>query len=341
MSDLAKTICFQDELETALNLIKTGFCELQEMNSRYEGFHLPQQLIASGFERLFKCYFCLVYKARNGNYPDPGFLKKLGHDLEKLKGILVDDYFSTNNRPQLCDDLEFLRNDSLLNSIIHILSEFGQKARYYNLDIITGSKSQSIDPQKEWEKLKTKFAEPNPDTPFNYDAHEMDFLPRFNAEIISKLERMARAIAMQFTLGGHGEDLRQMSSTIAEFRNLRNEEFGTVDYRNSVKKVKEQWVKRSKEEVLNSPWPSRVISKDLFGGEWPFRFDEVLIECRDDLFCVINIAGHDFALNGATKSRFEYPDPHDAGVAILGKSMGPFIDMAFSLCKGAINESKP
>jgi hypothetical protein len=57
----------------------------------------------------------------------------------------------------------------------------------------------------------------------------------------------------------------------------------------------------------------------------------VVIECRETLFCIINIGGFDFALNGSAKSQFGYPFPHDAGIAILGKSIGPFIDMAFSL----------
>ena len=55
------------------------------------------------------------------------------------------------------------------------------------------------------------------------------------------------------------------------------------------------------------------------------------LERRDELFCVVNIEGYAFALNGAAASRFQLPLPHYAGVAVLGKSVGPFIDMALSL----------
>ena len=55
------------------------------------------------------------------------------------------------------------------------------------------------------------------------------------------------------------------------------------------------------------------------------------VECRDDLFCIVNIGGYDFALNGAARSRFGLPFAHDAGVAVLGKSVGPFIEMAHGL----------
>ena len=55
--------------------------------------------------------------------------------------------------------------------------------------------------------------------------------------------------------------------------------------------------------------------------------------CRDELFCIVNINGYDFALNGAAQSKFNYPYPHDMGLAILGKSIGPFIDIALGLAK--------
>ena len=83
--------------------------------------------------------------------------------------------------------------------------------------------------------------------------------------------------------------------------------------------------------MLSSRWPSRAISKEQFEGDWPFRFDEVVIECREKLFCIVNIEGYDFALNGAAASRYKFPWPHEAGIAILEKSIGPFMDMAFSL----------
>jgi len=335
MSESIRATCLIEELETAHNLIECGFGELQEMRMGNDFYHLPQQLLASGFERLMKCYFCLVYEARNGQYPETRFLERLGHDLEKMKRTLATDYFATNGIPLLCDDLDFLKNDLLLERIIHILSGFGKKARYYNLDIVTGSQKPPIDPKAEWEALETDVEDPSPYLSLDsMEALHRDYYPRVNAIIIAKLERLFRAIAMQFTLGRHGGKLQQLSPTIATFITLKNEDFGTRDYRRSVKESrqsKDKWSKRSKADVSNSRWPSALISKEQFEGDWPFRFEEVVIECRENLFCIINIEGYDFALNGAANSRFGYPFPHDAGIAILGKSIGPFIDMAFSL----------
>ena len=93
----------------------------------------------------------------------------------------------------------------------------------------------------------------------------------------------------------------------------------------------DQWIRRSDQEIAASGWPSLAVSKAEFGDEWPFRDDRVTVECRDGLFCIVNIGGYDFALNGAARSRFGLPFAHDAGVAVLGKSVGPFIEMAHGL----------
>lgn len=343
MNDSMKTMCISDELELAKNLIIYGFGELQEIRMDNDFYHLPQLLLASGLERLMKCYFCLVHEARNGQYPDTKFLKRIGHDLKKLKQTLVADYYSVNNRPFLVQDLEYLKNDPLLDKIIHILSEFGQKARYYNLDIITGSQQPPIDPKSEWEELEKQIEDPAPYiSEDSMNALYQDYYPWVNAKIIAKLERLCRAITMQFTLGGHGGKLQQFYGILSSFITMKDEDFGKNDYRRSVKylqRSKDKWSKRNKEDVLSSGWPSAVLTKKEFSGDWPFRFDEVIIECREKLFCIINIAEYDFALNGAAKDRFGYPYPHDAGIAILGKSIGPFIDMALSLSKNSTARS--
>lgn len=335
MNDTTRTMCLIQELETARDLITAGFGELQEIWMGNDFYHLPQQLLASGLERLLKCYFCLVHEARYGQFPDTRFLKAIGHDLLTAKEKLVDSYFSANGIPLLEQDLDFLKHDSLLDEIIHILSEFGKMARYYNLEIVTGSNKPPIDPKMEWERLETKIEDPSPYlTPDCMEALHRDYYPRVNAKIVAKLERFVRAVSMQFTLGKHGGKLQQLSPSVFVFIMLEDEEFGTKDYRRSVERnrqTKDNWSKRSKAKVLKSRWPAALVSKSQFGEDWPFRSEEVVVECRENIFCVVNIEGYDFALNGSARSRFGYPAPHDAGLAILGKSIGPFIDLAFSL----------
>lgn len=338
-TDIVKNMCLIEELEASQELITSGFGELQEIDMANDSYHLPQQLLASGFERMMKCYICLVYEARNGSYPNTDFIKKLSHDLQKIKQTIIDHYFSTNGLPLLDNDYQFIKNDIILNQIVSVLSEFGKKARYYNLDIVTGSDQLPIDPKAEWETIEKQLEDVAPylasgDT----EALVRDYYPSVNSKIIAKLERFTRAIAMQFTLGKHGGQLQQFSPILTYFRNLQDSQFGQTDYRRSAKREqskRDKWNKRTKSEVLSSGHPSKLIHKDNFSGEWPFRADEAVIERRDVFFCVANIQGYDFALNGAAASRYNFPDPHSAGVAIIGKSIGPFIDMARNLSENS------
>ena len=164
-----------------------------------------------------------------------------------------------------------------------------------------------------------------------------DYYPRVNRCLIGRMERLVRAIAMQFTLGEHpdsGGEIQRLAGSYAEFRNLDDDDFGTTDYRRSVEILRhdhDRWVKRSYQEIEAGGWPTVTVGCAEFSGEWPFRRNCVTVECRDRLFYVINIGGYDFALNGAAQSKFRLPSAHEAGVAVLGKSVVPFIEMAAGL----------
>ena len=194
----------------------------------------------------------------------------------------------------------------------------------------------SIDPKDEWQTLETTVEDPTPYLD-DFEALHRDYYPRVHSRLIGKMERLVQAIVMQFTLGGHADPLGEMKSLVivySEFLKLQDSEFGTVDYRRSVEILKQDqdnWVARSDDEIARSHWPTRVVTKVEFRGDWPFRHERVIIECRQSLFCVVNVNGYAFALNGSARSRFRFPDPHEAGVAILGKSIGPFIEMTFAL----------
>ena len=83
-NDPVRFLCLLDELDTSRELLKSGFGHLQEIDMGSTFYHLPHQLLASGFERLMKCYIAVVRKGRDGAYPDRAAMKSLGHDLESL-----------------------------------------------------------------------------------------------------------------------------------------------------------------------------------------------------------------------------------------------------------------
>ena len=335
-ADTTKFLCLLEELETSHELIKAGFGSLQEIDMDNTFYHLPHQLMASGFERLMKCYISLVYEGQKGSYPDEKYMKRLGHDLKALLKKICTEFYGGKTRPLVQQEFDFITTDSTLQECIRILSLFGKQGRYYNLDIVAGSSQNPINPREEWESLEASIEDI---TPFLDDTESLyrDYYPRVHSQLIAKMERLTRAIALQFTIGDHADQygrLRQASGIYSEFRNLRDEELGTIDYRRSVqilKQEEENWIKRSEQEIVNGKWPTRIITKTEFGEEWPFRTDRVIVECQNNMFCIIHINGYAFGLNGAARSHLKIPCPHAAGLAVLGKSIGPFIDMAFEL----------
>lgn len=334
--DTVRFLCLLDELETSKELLKSGFGHLQEIDMGSTFYHLPHQLLASGFERLMKCYIAVVRKGRDRTYPDKKAMKSLGHDLESLLETICTEHFGGTERPRLQQDLTFIKTDPVLKDCVRILSLFGKMGRYYNLDVVAGADHRPMDPEGEWKALESRVEDP---IAYLGDMERLhrDYYPRVNNVLIAKMERLVRAIAMQFTLGGHADpagEISKLSVVYHEFRNLQNDQFGTVDYRRSVEILRadaEQWIKRSDQEIAESGWPSCAVSRAEFSGEWPFRSERVTVECRDGMFCIVNIGGYDFALNGAARSKFGLPSAHDAGVAILGKSVQPFAKMAREL----------
>ena len=109
-NDSTRFLCILEELDTSISLLKSGFGHLQEIDMGNTFYHLPHQLMASGFERLMKCYISLVYHGRTGSYPDKAFMKTLGHDLEKLLDSICTQYYGGAGRPLIQQEYTFIFN---------------------------------------------------------------------------------------------------------------------------------------------------------------------------------------------------------------------------------------
>ena len=130
---MARFLCLFEELESSRDLIKYGFGHLQEIDMGNTFYHLPHQLMASGLERLMKCYILLVYDGRHGSYPDNTYVKHLGHNLQKLLQLVRTDFYGGTERAWVQRELNFITTDPVLQECIRILSLFWKKARYYNV----------------------------------------------------------------------------------------------------------------------------------------------------------------------------------------------------------------
>lgn len=333
-----KDIHLFDELLTAFKLIEIGFGEFQNLNSENDFYHLPFQLISSGFERLMKCHICMGYHEAKGSYPDSKYLKNCGkpggHDLLELKNNILKFYSKTLSIPVLENDIDFLKNDKDLDKLINLLSEFGKYARYYNLDVVTSATKPSKDVKTEWEQYEVSIIQSNPELLRKLDDIELhkEINGYITREIIKKLEQFVRAITRQFTIGKLGEKAKQFSSTFFSFIKLRDEDLGNRDYRKKTTRNNEDRKvhKRTEEDELerrnNSNYRHLQIDEKDFNGDWPFCHNNVIIECREKQWFVVTIDGNDYALNGLAKSRYKLEDVHEAGMAIIGKSITPFIE---------------
>lgn len=75
----------------------------------------------------------------------------------------------------------------------------------------------------------------------------------------------------------------------------------------------------------------KEIKKKDFQGDWPFISDTALVGCMKNIFCIVQLNGKTYALNGIAASKFNLKTPHQKGKAVIGKSIAPFIKMAKEL----------
>ena len=157
----SKYFALLEEYETSYKLLKLGFGELQNINLDNDFYFLPFQLLSQGLERFMKAYICTAYYVKNNVLPDYRFLMDLGHNLESILNVILDDYYVISDGTQFKRDIDFLRKDEDLKSLIYLLSEFGKKSRYYNFDIITGNPKLGVDVRKLWEKFEDRVVKKN------------------------------------------------------------------------------------------------------------------------------------------------------------------------------------
>ena len=234
--NVLKDLYLSDELETAAKLIQLGFGEFQNLDMGNDFYYLPFQLLSSGFERLMKCHICLGYHEKHNMYPDFKYLKNCGgnggHDLLELKQTILTSYFSTHSIQVLQEDIDLLTNDKDLERLIYLLSEFGKYARYHNLDIVTSASTPSINVKMLWEEYENDIITSNPNLlqklgDIEAGEEVLDYTKR---QILIKLEKFARAICRQSTMGRLGDKALQFSGVLYPFIMLKDTELGNRNY---------------------------------------------------------------------------------------------------------------
>jgi len=235
-----KYIALLEEFDASNKLIRLGFGELQNINLGNDFYFLPFQLLSQGFERFMKAYICVGYFNQKQKFPDDKHLRGLGHDLERLRTEITDNYFTDFDRPQFYIDKDFISSNLDLKELLFILSEFGKVSRYYNFDLITGSTKIGINTKECWENFQSKVLNKNDYEKlldFNI-SHEV--YQKITNHVIIIFKKFISALSRQFIFKCLGQEGLRLSSKIAfDFGKLYENDYGNRDYRKETTKYKE------------------------------------------------------------------------------------------------------
>lgn len=301
---------------------------------------MPFQLLSQGIERFVKVYICLAYFHAHDAFPPPKEIKNLSHNIDKSFSKIVDNYYPKYQSPQYVLDNEFLRTNTDIRKLLNILSKFGQGARYYNFDLITENYEQlGVSTKESWEEFENKLLNSEDYTKLMQEDTKDEVRQKIVSYIVIVFERFISALSRQFVFKGLGQQATQLSvNNFFDFGKLYEKDFGMTDYRSQTQRYQSTPKKAHKRTLYdelqrkaNPTYKSKKILKSEFDGDWPFYAEEVIVECRDNHWCIVTIAGLDYGLSGSAQRRYKLSSPHEAGIAILGKSISGFIKIAQEL----------
>jgi hypothetical protein len=227
----------QEEVRTSIKLIEAGLGHLQRIGGVNDFYHLPMLLLANGFERLMKTIICLYHLGETDKFPEgKSFFRsdRKGHDLVHLLDRVIAACFRPDylRRPAARDDLQYLRRDPRLRQLVQLLSEFGQAARYYELDTVLGQRHDTDSPDDTWRRLESEVLGDDPQwmdklkDPSNVRWVYLEITTRF----VIALEKFARALVRLFTIGDLGDEALAMTGIVKPFLFLDDGALGTRDY---------------------------------------------------------------------------------------------------------------
>lgn len=319
------TEAIQAELDTSSLLLIRGLQELQAMNLDYGSYFMPSQSLSQGLERLMKIVLFLSGIVNRGELKE-----KYSHGLIKSWNKLIE------------HDIVMPISDSLAGNILYILSEFGYNARYYYINVLDGRPS-NFNPQAEWEKLENLLMSENAQSykmlTNGDDANVL--ITTMVKRLQISIEKIIKSLSVAIIEYEKKEIGWVVPPVIIVFADLNDDSYGKNIYKewpDCLRHVPQAHKRTCRDRVIRLLHPfrkSKVVVKRNYNGKWPFRnIEKVRIEKRKThrgALHIITINGYDCALDGRTSYILNMARPYEAGLAIIGVSIQPFLDMAKEL----------
>lgn len=223
------------ELNSSMKYLKHGLAEIQKISASNDFYESVLLFLSSGLERLFKLMLCLNFKDEFSRFPSYEELmqKNNGHDIELLKKRVEKICIPISTPLFLKDDYDIITNDETINQICKILSEFGKKGRYFNLDVVLGTQ-QEFEPKAEWEKIENKILiDYYGETSFyeKLSTNQLDELyGKSNELLVRRIELFLRAITRQFIFGNFSKDSKMYVFEIDLFSDIDDKNIGKRNY---------------------------------------------------------------------------------------------------------------
>lgn len=250
--DSEKLLFLEDVVKESVNLINCGLDYFSKINFTNSDlfYSLSFLNLSRGFELLMKCMIC--YKRYDKTKDDKRFKRHFPkkkemidfrHNLDGLRKEIMKNYQGLfrgkSSNPeiisQLKGDRDFISKDKKFIGILKIISNYGNKGRYFELDYVTSdnyriterngityidcitpdNEKNNISPKSEMEKLIREFLEKDEQLHKTFRNNECDLLlyNKVWPEIIEQyikpyLNKFKKALLNQFSYGILGDKAR-------------------------------------------------------------------------------------------------------------------------------------
>jgi hypothetical protein len=138
------------EASMAAMSLAVGLTHIRQYSSAETGFFYSGLFsIATGIERLIK--LILIYGhwlSNDGAFLGNEQLRSCGHNISEL----IDRAVEIERRHGVSFCAAVLETSPISQTIVENLSDFAKKARYYNLDYLSGSQQSGLEPLQRWDR---------------------------------------------------------------------------------------------------------------------------------------------------------------------------------------------